>query len=273
MNIRAQQLLSRIPDHPSTASLRTAALECLALSDRFGARAAAIKADPSFTAIGREKAVKDEAAKTFLPGLQVAYAPIARALASAKQARAAIFASAFPQPDPTNIAAALERQEIRALVRELKPGERMAFISGSRDERVADAVLSAPPVLSGLSDDMFGQFRDLVMERRVDGGQVAEIQKAEEAAEAAQAAMIVARNDIRTATGLPDRAFEDLQKSSAPTPWLKQAGDQVVKVIPGEMTYPAASADDLALGKFYANADEYFAENPGARIAATPAAA
>ncbi|TPL75117.1 hypothetical protein [Mesorhizobium sp. B2-3-15] len=259
MNFRTQQIVTRVKDD----KLREAATACLDIADRFSKRADAIKTDASLTEIGRSKAIKDEAAKTYLPGLKMAFAPIAKALSDAKQARAAIFASAFPQPDPNNIAAALERQEIRALVREMKPGERMAFISGSRDERVADAVLSAPPALSGLSDDIFGQLRDLVMERRVDGGQVAGIAEAEETAEAAEAAMLVARNDIKAVTGLEDRVFDDFEKKAVPTPWLVKSGDNVLKVIPGQNAYPAASADEVALGKFYANESEYRADNPG----------
>lgn len=264
MNIRTQQIVSRIRDE----KLREAATACLDVADRFGARAASIKGDPSFTQIGRDKALKDEVTRNFLPGLKAASQPIAKALADARAARTSISAAVFPQPDPTNIAAALERQEIRALVRAMKPGERMAFISGNRDERLADAVLSAPPVLSGLLDEQFGQLRDLVMERRVDRGQIAGIREAEETAEAAHAALQVAQNDIKAATGLSDIAFEQLQKMNAFTPWLVREGDKVLKVIPGQSSYPPASADEIAIGKFYLNTAEYLADNPGARQAA-----
>jgi hypothetical protein len=263
MNLRAEQLLSRIPNHASAAALKVAAVACLDVADRFGQRVTSIKADPSFTQLGRDKALKDEAVKNCLPGLKAASGPIAKALADARKARAAI---SLPAPDPSNIAAALERQEIRAMVRVMKPAERMSFLTGTVDERVADAVLSAPGVLSGLSDDQFGQIRDLVVDRR-HGDQIAQIREAEEVAEAAEAAMLVAQNDIKAITGLDDRAFEQLQKMGVLTPWLKQNGDRVLKVIPGETSYPPATADEIATGKFYANQSEYFADNPGARQA------
>ena len=79
--------------------------------------------------------------------------------------------------------------------------------------------------------------------------------------------MLVARNDIRAATGLDERAFDRFEKKAVITPWLVKEGDRVVKVVPGS-TYPAATADEIALGKFYANKDEYLADNPGARLAA-----
>lgn len=261
MNIRTQQLLSRIPDHASSATLKAAAGACLDLADRFAQRVTAIKSDPSFTQLGRDKALKDEAVKNCLPGLKSAFAPIEKALIAARNARAAI---SVPAPDPSNIAAALERQEIRAMVRAMKPAERMVFLTGTVDERIVDAILSAPGVLAGLSDDQFGQIRDLTVDRRF-GDRVAEIREGEEAAEAAQAAMLVARNDIKTVTGLSDTAFDELQKMGVLTPWLKQNGDKVLKVIPGETSYPAATADEIATGKFYANQAEYLADNPGAR--------
>ncbi|BCH01254.1 hypothetical protein MesoLj131b_32530 [Mesorhizobium sp. 131-2-5] len=259
MNIRTQQIVSRI----NNDALRQAATLCLDVADRFGQRAASIKSDPSFTAVGREKVLMDEAAKTYLPGLKVAFAPIAKAFADAKTARAAMSIAA---PDPSNLAAALERQEIRAMVRAMSPNERMSFLMGTVDERIVDAVLSAPGVLSGLLDEQFGQLRDQAVERRF-GDRVAEIREAEETAEAAQAAMLVARNDIRAATGLDERAFDRFEKKAVITPWLVREGDRVVKVVPGS-TYPAATADEIALGKFYANKDEYLADNPGARLAA-----
>ncbi|TGT42622.1 hypothetical protein [Mesorhizobium sp. M8A.F.Ca.ET.165.01.1.1] len=269
MNFRTQQIVGRVKND----ALRLAAAACLDVADRFTARSVAIKADPGFTEVGRQKAIRDEAAKTYLPGLKAAFAPIAKALADAKTARAAISVSAFPQPDPTNIAAALERQEIRALVRAMKPGERMAFVSANRDERIVDAVLSAPGALSGLLDEQFGQLRDLVMNRRVDEGQVAGIREAEEAAEAAEAAMLVARNEIKAITGLEDRVFDDFEKKAVPTPWLTKDGQMVRKVIPGQGAYPAATADEIALGKFYANTAEYLADNPGVKLPAAVQAA
>ncbi|MEI9422215.1 hypothetical protein O7A70_13680 [Mesorhizobium sp. Cs1299R1N1] len=257
MNFRTQQLVSRV----NNEALRQAAAACLDVADRFGKRAASIKTDPSFTDIGRSKTLRDEAAKSYLPGLKAAFAPIAKALADAKTARAAI---SIPAPDPSNIAAAMERQEIRAMVKAMKPGERMSFLMGTVDERIADAALSAPGCLSGLSDEMFGQLRDLVVERRF-GVQVAEIREAEETAEAAQAAMLVAQNDIKSTIGLDDRAFDDFHKRAVPTPWLVKDGDRVMKVIPGQASYPAASADEIAYGKFYANISEYHADNPGVK--------
>ncbi|TIT36188.1 MAG: hypothetical protein E5W65_10515 [Mesorhizobium sp.] len=262
MNFRTEQIVSRVKN----GALRDAATACLDLAERFGKRAASIKNDPNFTDVGRDKTLKDEAAKSYLPGLKAAYAPIARALSDAKAARAALSASVFPHPDSTNIAAALERQEIRALVRGMKPAERMAFIGASRDERIADAVFSAPPALSGLLDEQFGQLRDLVMNRRVDEGQVAGIREAEEAAEAAEAAMLVARNDIKAIVGLDDRTFDDFEKKAVPTPWLVNDGQTVRKVIPGQRSYPAATADEVALGRYYANTAEYLTDNPGVKL-------
>ncbi|MER9169502.1 hypothetical protein NKI12_19390 [Mesorhizobium australicum] len=264
MNIRTQQLLSRIPDHSSSTKLKAAAAACLDVAERFSHRATSINGDPSFTQVGRDKVLTDEALKTFLPGLKEAYRPIAAAFADVKTAKAAI---SIPAPDPSNVAAALERQEIRALVRSMRPAERMGFLMGAVDERIVDAIISAPGFLAGLSDDQFSQIRDLAVNRRF-GDRVAEIREAEEAAEAAQAAVLVAKNDIRAATGLDERAFDRMEKQAVITPWLKRYEDGILKVIPGETSYPRATADEIATGKFYASKAEYLADNPGARLAA-----
>lgn len=282
MNIRTQQLLSRIPDHPSSAALRQAALACLDVADRFRARETAVKSDIGFTPVGRSNVLKDEASKSYLPALQAAFRPIADALAAAKRARSAI---SIPAPDPSNIAAALERQEIRQMVKGMKPNDRMAFLTGSKDERIADAVLSAPSALSGLSDDQFTQVRDLAVDRRF-GDRVAEIRAAEEAAEAAQAAMLVAGNEIKQITGVTDRQFEAMRKMGNDIPWLRnstQSGTRqpngdfvgsidgpdrrktVFVITPGETFTREATADEIARGKYYSNYHEYLSDHPGVR--------
>ncbi|MHC2791936.1 hypothetical protein ACVINZ_000948 [Mesorhizobium jarvisii] len=264
-NIRTEQIVARI----NNEALRQAAAACLDVADRYRARCATIQKDVTLTDIGRNKAIKDEAGKT-LTGLKAAYQPIAKALYDAKQARAAI---SIPAPDPSNIAAALERQEIRAMVRAIDgDSARYAFLTGVKDERIADAVLSAPGCLSGVSDEHFGQLRDLVVERRF-GAQVAEIREAEETARAAEAAMLVATNDVKAITGLDDRSFDNLHKASVLTPWLVKSGDRVLKVIPGNTSYPPASADEIAIGKYYANQAEYLADNPGVKEFSLAAAA
>jgi hypothetical protein len=280
MNIRSQQLIGRIP--ASSTALRQAALACLDVADRFRAREAEVKSDIGFTPVGRSKTLKDEASKSYLPALDAAFRPIADALAAAKRARASI---SFTAPDPSNITAALERQEIRAMVKGMKLGERMAFLTGNKDERIADAVLSAPAPLSGLDDEQFGIVRDMAVDRRF-GDKVAEIRAAEEAAEAAQAAMLVAGNEIKQITGVSDRQFDAMRKMGNDIPWLRnsfQSGtrqpngdfvgslegldrrETVYVITPGETSTREATADEIARGKFYASYNEYLSDHPGVR--------
>ncbi|MER9167688.1 hypothetical protein NKI12_09935 [Mesorhizobium australicum] len=264
MNIRTEQIVSRI----NNEALRQAATACLDVADRYKSRSAIIKKDVALTDIGRVKALRDEATKNYLPALQAAYKPIADAMAHARKARQAF---SIPAPDPSNIAGALERQEIRAMLKTMAPSERLKLLIGKAvDERIADAVLTAPAALSGLEDHF-----DLVLESAIDrrfGDGVAVVRAAQEIADAAEAAMLVARNDIKSISGVDDRTFQAMEKEGVDTPWLKREasnGREIIRrIVPGASA-TEATGDEIAKGKFYGNYDEYLADHPGiARAAA-----
>jgi hypothetical protein len=61
-------------------------------------------------------------------------------MADTKARRAAF---TIPAPDPANLAAAMERQEIRAHIRTLKPAERLPFALQSKDQRIVAAAAAA----------------------------------------------------------------------------------------------------------------------------------
>jgi hypothetical protein len=69
--------------------------------------------------------------------------------------------SPFASPiDKTDANTAALRTELRAYLRGMNPMERLAAMRSDVDEATASAILSAPPKLSGLSDEQWGNFRE-----------------------------------------------------------------------------------------------------------------
>ncbi|WP_127143182.1 hypothetical protein [Pelagibacterium montanilacus] len=262
MNHNHKALLARIKETERAKGVRSAAEKCLDVARQFADRAAKIKADENLTQAGKAKALHDEAVKTYLPALNAAQAPIGVAVDSITSQRRDV---SVPAPDPANIAAALERQEIRAMVREMTGGQRMGYLIGNKDERILDAVLTAPAALSGLNDDEFIKIHDATLERR-HGQIISELREAEDSIASANAAHKVALNEIKAEVGVSARQFDGMLKSSSLTPWLMRQGADIVRVIPGESKYPHATADEIAAGKFYASQHEYETDNPGAHL-------
>ena len=73
----------------------------------------------------------------------------------------------------------------------------------------------------------------------------------------------VATGEAQRASGVPAPEFSKIignQQQGAP--WLRKDGDRVLVVRPGETSYPIANAEEVATGKFYATAEEYWGDRP-----------
>lgn len=108
------------------------------------------------------------------------------------------------KPDPTDLAGALQRQEIRSYVRSLPQGERYQM-AGSTE--FAAAILDGPPVLSGLDPHFYEQLR----EAHVQALHGPEIQKVEEFRQTVEEANVIAvyvRNMLQEASGMTREGFE-----------------------------------------------------------------
>ena len=82
----------------------------------------------------------------------------------------------------------------------------------------------------------------------------------------------VATGEAQRASGVPlDQFAKIMGNEKQGAPWLKRDGDRVLVVRPGESAYPLATAEEVATGKFYATADEYWDDRPeGVRPAPVP---
>src|SRR6266850_1073215 len=105
---RTQSLLNRLPkDHPLAPSMRAAMIAAAAASEGFSGHKIALRSDRRMTDLGRRDALKDVLTQNFGKQWAAAKAPIAKARAEIASRRAALTVKAV---DPTNLAAALERQ-------------------------------------------------------------------------------------------------------------------------------------------------------------------
>ncbi|GAB5426959.1 MAG: hypothetical protein Devi2KO_04180 [Devosia indica] len=257
-----QQLLKRIGNPRRATGLSDAAKACFETAMEFQNAAKEVHADPRLTQAGKVDKLKDLAVTKFLPAMNLAQVPIAKAADALQQQRRAL---SLPAPDPTDVVAAMERQEIRAMIRGMDSSKRVGFVLGTKDDRILSAILSAPAEMSGISAEHFAAISKATIERKF-GEEIAEINEAEEAIAAANAAFQVASGAIQGEIGVTDRQFAGMQKRGRDTPWLIRDGDTVRRVIPGATSYPAATATEIATGKFYDNEKAWREDNPGATV-------
>jgi hypothetical protein len=260
MNIspRTQTLIDRLPeDHPLAPSMRDAMIAALAASEQFSGHKVALAADRRMTPLGQSQALKDALTQNHGKQWARAKAPVAKARAEVKARRAALVIKAV---DPTNFAAAVERQEIRSWVRQLDQGVRGSVVLATKDKRILEAVVSAPPELSGFAGDaaLAGQIEDRYFEV-VYPGEVAAIEAMDAVVAEAEAVVGIAYNDLRSTIDLHPHDFAEVMKPiETIRPWLIDNRRQVCETgADGKPTYRKATEADLADGVEYKSYDEY----------------
>jgi hypothetical protein len=105
--------------------------------------------------------------------------------------------SPFAVPiDKTDANTAAMRTELRGYLRGLTPAERLAATRGNVDEATASAILSAPPQLSGLTDEKWGNFREARLRLR-HPEKLASIDAAQQATKLVKRTLDAARTSTR----------------------------------------------------------------------------
>jgi hypothetical protein len=262
MNIspRTKTLLDRLPkDHPLTPAMKAAMIAAAAASEGFVGHKIALSADRRMTPLGQRQALHDALTGNHGKAWARAKAPVAKARAEVKARRAALVIKSV---DPANFAAAVERQEIRSWVRQLDLGVRASVLLATKDKRILEAVVSAPPELSGFGGDaaLAGQIEDRYFEV-VCPGEVAAIEAMDAVVSEAEAAVGIAYNDLRIAYA-PDmhpRDFDELMRPiETIRPWLIDGRRQVCETgADGKPRYRKATEADLADGVEYENFEAY----------------
>jgi hypothetical protein len=245
-------------------SVEAVYLSGLDAMDRAEARHAANKADSRFTPDG----VHDDLLKFVLadavPTLHQGRTAIKKARAEVAGRRSKL---KIEGPDPSDIAAAFRRMEIRTRLREMKSDELTNYFARYGDNlptEIAQAVTELPAEYSGVPQSR----HDLLTERALNaqfGAAIEEIKEIEQAIEAAESSVEAARDEIRLEVGIHDPAkFNALAapvEAKHSAPWLrrsKQDGVEVIRVVDLEegVERPATPAE-IESGVYFKNYDDY----------------
>ena len=256
MPVGGRQVIPRI----KRDELRAAVSAVFDIADEFLGRHAEIEKSTKFTANGKLAELSDAVRKEFAPRWRSVQQPIIAAMQGVESRSMAL---KRPAPDPANLAAALERQEIRAWLRGLSLEDRTQTALATKDDRIIEAILSAPAELSLFPADRFEHLVNVDRERRA-GPAGAELAELQADIDEARSAIKVALGEAQRGSGMPFKLFSDVVDNRRQgSPWLKRDGDKVVVITPGEGSGSrSASAEDLALGKFYQDHAAYIADRP-----------
>ncbi len=108
--------------------------------------------------------------------------------------------------DKTDIVAAMQRAELRAFMRTLPVGQRIA--TAMADSMMTEAVLDgSSPALSGLDERQVGELKDGYLQQKF-GSRLAEISSLEEVFTEVNNAAYLVRKSLQEASGLPPISFE-----------------------------------------------------------------
>jgi hypothetical protein len=254
-NFRMQQLCDRVPAGPYADKVKGAISAASEAASAFAARRSELSRSGKLTDAGLREQLTSDLQKTFAPKLNNARRPV-RAL---RQRLAALRAEIMPrQPDPSNIVAELQRQELRSYLLDLeKPADRVKLAMS--DARFAEAALGGPLPLSGLPETVYNELLNAHLQAE-HGDKLAEAEAIAEALEAGEAALQMAEADMRRAYGDP-RGFDTVVASVRAVPWLRRSGDQVLCVRPDQGVARPATAEDLVDGRYFEDFTEYAAAN------------
>lgn len=258
-----RQLLDRInPDHAQAETLRNAALRCIEVAERFGDAKAKMNKGDRYTQAGLSAALR-EAVPGYAAQLKAARAPIDKLDREVAERRAAM---KVKTPDKADLAAAIERAEIRSFLRELPAGERNGLLVGTRDLRILEAALSAPPELSGLAGENMkpvakqaeSNYLSLVY-----GTEGAAVEALQDVVDEARAIARAARGRIQSESNLDNHAFDGVAgpAEQKAVPWLLKQGNDTVMVCEvdhdGKANYRLATEWEKANGQFFKDLAEY----------------
>jgi hypothetical protein len=242
------------------ATLESAYLAGLNAIDTVEARKASGVASGKFTEAGLKADVLAFALNNVIGPLHKARTTIGKAKAELAERKSKL---TIQQPDKTDIAAALLRQEIRAHLRAMPQTERDKYLVGNLDNLppvVAEAILTAPPELSGIAET----HRALLTEKALEAqhpGEVAQVSELQRAIEVAERAVEIARDEVRIEAGVMDP--NEFDAMAAPieqrhkAPWLRKQGDEIRVVDLERKVERVASPEEIEAGVYYENAQAY----------------
>ncbi len=259
-----RQLLERIDvNHPAGKGMRAAASALLDIADSFSARKAAIHADGKLTTEGKQAALR-AALPTYAADMQRARADIAKAKREVAMRKKAMV---MPAKDPADTRGAIQDMEIRQFVRSLPVGERFGLLQTTKDPRILEAALAAPPEVVGMVGPMAEAVAKRVEENYAQikfGAELSEVESLAAVVSNADAIAGAARGVLRSGADMDERSFTALvgpAEKAAAAPWL--VGDKSKPQVcepndeTGLASYRQPTTWEAANGVFYKDAAEW----------------
>jgi len=134
--------------------------EAFSISDKITKKRNELSAKGTLSAKGLDEALRDFVKKEAIPDLARARCKLE---ASAEEVTARRQALSFPKPDKGDVAGALLRQELRAYLRGMSPGDRAGLLLRDPDSATIAAVFEAPNYLSGVDDRLRSELEALIV--------------------------------------------------------------------------------------------------------------
>jgi hypothetical protein len=231
--------------------MRTAMIAAAAASEGFAGHKIALASDRRMTELGQRQALRDALTGNHGKAWARANASVLKERKAIEAERAALVIKPI---DPANVAAALERQEIRAWVRTLDLGVRQSIVLATKDRRILEAVVSAPPELSGF--DGSAQVADQIEQRYIElvyPDKLASIEAKSDVVSEAEACLHISRNELRSTVDIHQHDFDALMKPvETIRPLLTSDRKQVIEIgADDKASYRPATADESENGQVY----------------------
>jgi hypothetical protein len=258
----------RFNPEPNTllARLEAAYMSGLDAVDRIEERTLSNKTSGKFTREGARDDVLNHALNSLIPDLHKARMTIKRAKAEVADRKSKLKLDA---PNPTDIAAAFRRMEIRTFLRDMKSDEQAKYFATHSDNlpaEVAMAILELPSEYSGVTPPQHERLAQHALAAR-HGPEIAETAELEEAISAAESAVETGRDEVRLEVGGIDKQkFDELAapiEARHAAPWLRRRGAEVHVVDLDRRVERKPSDEELASGIFANTHDEYLREQRG----------
>ena len=203
---KASELGSRI----SAPDLREIVGATYSVVERFGAKAGEIRADRRFSKEGADGEIVKALANN-LKAIGETRAAIVKRQANIAAERVSL----LPRPpDRADLVGAIERQEIRTILRGLPEAERLRVALETTDPQIRDAIAFSSTLASGISPDLRAQILESMVEEKA-GSRLAEIKAGADALDATIMTIFEAENDLRRESGLIESEFEQAKRGAA----------------------------------------------------------
>lgn len=178
------------------------------IAENFKTKVASIRADRRFSDEGRRGEIINALRAGPLEHLGQLRAQPDAELARLRAERESFAARG---PDKGDLFREMQRQEVRAALRQMPESARQKLALETTDPLMREAIMFAPAAMSGLGEDIKSAVTRAAVEA-THGARLSAIANEEELHEQVATAMQVADDEMRRASGLDEAAYQEIRK-------------------------------------------------------------